>query len=137
MLLISSLKHFPFLKHLIFCADLFGHIEKNGLIGKLRLISKFKTSQPGKQTFTPHIIPTISRNTGNQAKKFLQLMEYNVRNISLHKSSTEWGRETSSRPIFFFFKKKKTFIRGKNKWSLHLSFIYFDSTRLEDIIKTN
>ena len=135
MLFISSLKHFPFLKYLIFCADLFGHIEKNGLIEKLRLISKFKTSQPGKQTITPHIIPSISRSKGNQAKKFRQLMEYNVRNISLHKSSRKWGRETSSRPIFVFL--KKTFIRGKNKWSLHLSFIYFDSTRLEHIIKTN
>ena len=30
-----------------FCLDFFCHIEKNGLIIKIRLISKFVTSQPG------------------------------------------------------------------------------------------
>ena len=41
-----------------------------GLIGKLRLISKFMTSQSGQQTITIHILPNISRSKGNQAMKF-------------------------------------------------------------------
>ena len=43
-----------------------------GLIKKLRLISKFMTSQPGKQTITIHILPNISRSTDNQTMKFGQ-----------------------------------------------------------------
>ena len=35
------------LKILTFSSWLFGHVEKNGLIKKMRLISKFMTSQPG------------------------------------------------------------------------------------------
>ena len=46
--------------------------------------------------------------------KFGQLIEYNKRNIFLQKSCRKWGRETSSRPLFVF---KKSFIRGKSKWS--------------------
>ena len=44
------------------------HIEKNqlivksGLIRKIRLISKFMTSQPGQQTIAAHILPNISRS---------------------------------------------------------------------------
>ena len=43
-------------------------------------------SQPWKQTIIVHILPNISRSKGNQAMKFGQLMEYNVRNIILQKS---------------------------------------------------
>ena len=35
------------------------------------------TSQPGSQTLTIHILPTISRGKGNQIIKFGQLIEYN------------------------------------------------------------
>ena len=43
-----------------------------------------------------------------------QLMEYGKRNIFLQKSCRKWGRETSSRPLFVFW---KSFVLGKSKWS--------------------
>ena len=51
----------------------------------LRLIQKLVTLQTG-QLITIHILPDISRSKGNQAMKFGQLIEYNVRNIFLQKS---------------------------------------------------
>ena len=56
---------------------------ENGLIRKLRLISKYMTSQPGEQTITINILPNILRNKGNQKMEFGQLIEYNVGNILL------------------------------------------------------
>ena len=47
------------------------------------------TSQPGKQTIAIHILPNISRRKGNQAMKFGQLIEYNMRNIFVEKSYTK------------------------------------------------
>ena len=44
------------------------------------------TPQPGKQTIAIRIMPNISRSKGNQAVKLGQLIEYNLRNISLLKS---------------------------------------------------
>ena len=44
------------------------------------------TSQPGKQTIATHILANISRSKGNQAIKYGQLIEYNIRNIFLEKS---------------------------------------------------
>ena len=80
----------------------FWSCRENGLIRKIRLISKFMTSQPGYQTSTIHILPNISRSKGKQSMKFGQVIEYNKRNISLQKSCRKWGRETSSRPLFVF-----------------------------------
>ena len=45
--------------------------------------------------------------------KFGQLIEYFKRNIFLENFCRKWGRETSSRPLFVFY---KSFILGKNKW---------------------
>ena len=67
---------------------------KNGLIRKVRLISKFMTSQPGQQTVGIHILPNISRTKDNQTMKFGQLIEYNMRNIFVEKSYIKWGGET-------------------------------------------
>ena len=47
------------------------------------------TSQPGTQTIPIHILPNISRSKDNQAMKFGQLIEYNMRNIFLEKSYTK------------------------------------------------
>ena len=77
MLFISRKKLISFSRYLSFCLD-FLAIYKNGLIRKTRLISKFMTSQPGKQTITIHILPSISRNKDNQTMKFGQLVEYNM-----------------------------------------------------------
>ena len=56
---------------------------ENGLIRKLRLISKFMTSQSEKQTFTIHIFLNISKSKDNQTMKFGKLIEYNVINTFL------------------------------------------------------
>ena len=61
----------------------------NGLIRKIRLPSKFMTSQPGLQTIAIHILPNISRSKGNQTMKLGQLLEYNKRNIFLKKLCRE------------------------------------------------
>ena len=86
------------LKIFKFLSLLFGHVEKR-LIRKIRLISKFTTSKPGKEKFAIQILPN-----GNQTTKFGRLIEYNLRNIFLEKSFTKCSAETISRP---FYKKKK------------------------------
>ena len=88
----------------------FGHIKKNGLLRKIRLISKFMTSQP---TITIHILSNISRNKGKQTLKFGQLIAYKI-NIFLRKSCRKWRKETGSWPLLVF---QKSFIWGKSKWS--------------------
>ena len=71
----------------------------NGLIRKIRLISKSMTSQPGKQTIVIHVLPNILRNKDNQAMKFGQLREYNTKSIFLEKPYTKCGGATSPRPF--------------------------------------
>ena len=56
-------------------------MKKNGMIRKIRLISKFMTSQPGWQTITMHVVPNIPRNKSSQTVEIGQLIEYNMRNI--------------------------------------------------------
>ena len=41
------------------------------------------TPQPGSQTIAIHILPNMSRSKDNQVLKFGQLIEYNMRNISV------------------------------------------------------
>ena len=57
--------------------------RKNGLIGNIRLISKFMTSQSGSQRIKTHILLNISRIKGNHTIKFGQLIEHPKRNIFL------------------------------------------------------
>ena len=57
------------------------------------------TPQPGWQTIAIHIFPNISRSKSNQAMKFGQLIEYNMRNISVEKSYTKCAGETIPRPL--------------------------------------
>ena len=54
-------------------------------------------SQPEKQIITTHILPNISRSKGNQAVKFGQLIEYNMRNIFPGKPYLKCGAETAER----------------------------------------
>ena len=42
-------------------------------------------SQPGLQAVAVHILPNISQSKGNQTIKFVQLIEYNKRNIFFQK----------------------------------------------------
>ena len=69
-----ALKIFKLLSGLI-------QINKNSLIRKIRLISKFVTSQPGQQMITIHALLNISRSKDNQTMKFGQVIEYTKRNI--------------------------------------------------------
>ena len=57
------------------------------------------TSQSGKQTFAIHILFYISRSKSNQAMKFGQLIEYNMRNIVIEKSCTKYDRESICKPF--------------------------------------
>ena len=50
-------------------------MKKNGMIRKIRLISKFMTSQPGWQTIKMHVVPNIPRNKSNQTVEIGQLIE--------------------------------------------------------------
>ena len=77
------------------------------MIRKIRLTSKFMTSQSGLQTITIHTLPNISQSQEDQTMKFGQLIEYDKRNIFLQKFCGKWGKETSSRPLFIFLKKLK------------------------------
>ena len=49
---------------------------------------------------TKHVCHNISRIKGNQAMKYGQLLDYNMRNIFLETSKTKCGGETSPRPFF-------------------------------------
>ena len=79
-------------------------MQENGLMKKLKLTLNFMASQTVKQIITLHILPNISRNKVNQAMKFVQFIEFNMRNIFLENSSTKCGEEASSRT---FYKKSK------------------------------
>ena len=57
------------------------------------------TSQPGSQTTAVHMLLNISRSKGNQVMKFGQLIEYNMRSISVEKSYTKCAGETIPRPL--------------------------------------
>ena len=62
------------------------------------------TSQAGKQTIATHILPNIWRSKGNEAMKFGQLIECNMRSNFLEKSYAKCGGETSPRLFFGKFK---------------------------------
>ena len=97
-----------FLKGLTFCPEFFGYLEK-------RLHKKAKSK---KINFKSHGITNLNTNNCNkhisgylksktsQAMKFGKLREYNVRNIFLQISRRKWGRETSSRHLLVFQKRK-------------------------------
>ena len=131
MLFISPQKLFPFSRYLSFCLD-FLVMYQNGLIKKIRLISKFMTSQPGQQTIAIHILTNISRSKGNQATKFGQLIEYNRRNIFLRKTMQKCSGETSSRP---FSEKSKLSIsldqQFKVSYSLLLLYDKFRAIKIQ------
>ena len=48
--------------------------KKNSFVTKIKLISKFIMSQPGKQTIAIDILPNMSRSKGNQTMKSDQLI---------------------------------------------------------------
>ena len=79
------------------------------------------TSQPGKQAIVIHVLPNIVRNKDNQAIKFGQLREYNMKNIFIEKPCTKYGGETSPRP---FSKKLKLSISLDQQFEFLFSSFY-------------
>ena len=71
---------------------------------KIRLISRFITSQPGKEILVIHIFPYISKSKDNQIVTFVQLIEYNMRMIFLEKSYPKCGAKLAHNP---FLKNQK------------------------------
>ena len=70
------------------------------MIKKLRLISKFLTSQNGQRIIATHTLPNNSRNKANQIMKFAPLIEVSARNIFVQKhTEKETGRLVSE--LFF------------------------------------
>ena len=91
------------IQYLHFCCD-FLVTKENGLLRKLWLNSKFMTSQTGQEIIAIPMLSNISRSKANQAMKFSQLIEYNMRNTLLEKSYTKCDGEANPRP---FYKKSK------------------------------
>ena len=97
-----NLKALFVLKIFKFLWRLFWSCRKSGLIRKIKLTSKFMTSQPGLQRIAIHKLPNISQSKDNQTMKIGQLVEYNKRNIWFLKLCRKWGKETSSRLLFIY-----------------------------------
>ena len=90
------------------------------------------TSQTGKQIIATHILVNISRSKGDQTIKFRQLLEYNMRTISLEKSYTECGGEAFPRP----FIKNHTHVKKVGRGT-HQNFLlaFIDELEKQIIIK--
>ena len=74
-----------------------------------------------------YIFTNISKSKGNQAMKFGQLIEYNMRNIFYEKSYTKCGRETIPKP---FSKKSKLSISlDQDSKVLYILFLFFAKLR--------
>ena len=87
------------------------------------------TSQPGKQRIAIHILVNISSSKGNKTIKFVQLIEYNMRNIFLQKSYTKCGGETISRP----FSKKSNLGICLHQWPKVLYSLFLMYVKLTTI----
>ena len=96
---------------------------KIGLIRKIKLISKFVTSQPGQETIAMH---NILRRKDNQAIKCGQLIEYQTQ-----KTSTKCGGDTIPRP----FPRKLKLSISLDQYSkvLYCLFLYYAKLRTIEI----
>ena len=105
-------------------------MEKDGLIRKIRLISKFATSQ---QTISIYILINISRRKCNQTIKLGQLIEHKMRyrNIFLEKSYTRCGGETIPRP--FSKKSKLNIFLDQFSTVLYCLFLLYTKLRTSEI----
>ena len=72
-------------------------MHENGMLRKIRLISKFMTSQPREQANAINVLPNTSKSKDNQTTKIGQLIEYNIGNIFLENAYTKCGGETIPR----------------------------------------
>ena len=86
------------LKMIRFLSGIFAHVKKQ-LNQKDQTDFKIMASQPWKQTTSIHILSNTSRSKDNQAMKFGHLIEFNMTNIFLKKSSIKYSGETIPRPF--------------------------------------
>ena len=84
------------LKIFMLLLRLFGHVEETAWLERY-----------GLQTIAIQMFPNISQSKGNKTLEFGQLIEYSKRNTFLQKLCGKWGRDTSSRPHFIFWKSLK------------------------------
>ena len=84
---------------------------------------KVNSSQSVQQTVTMHILPCISRSKVNQTMRFVQVIEYKMRNILLKKSFTKCVGEASPRP--FYEKMKIERISGSAVWNVINLFLFY------------
>ena len=124
MLFILPLKLFSFSRYFNFYLE-FLAMQQNGLIRKVRLIPNFMTSQTVQQTIGIHILTNISRSKGNEAMKFCQLIEYNMRNTFLEKSYKKVSGETIPRPF-----SKKSISPNQQSEVLQSLFLLYMKLRL-------
>ena len=96
-----TLKALFVLKIFKFLSLCFGHLDKR-FDQKVKVVSKFMTWKPGKQTVVIHILPDISKSKANETTKFGQLITYNMRHIFLAKSYTRYGGETIPRAYWTY-----------------------------------
>ena len=112
---------FWFSWYLNFCLE-FSVMSKNGLTGKIRLISNFMTSQPGWWTIAIHILTNISRSKSHRAMTFGQLMDRNMKNMLFLKNQTQNAIE-----ILFpdrFFKNQNWAYIWINILKFHTAYFY-------------
>ena len=84
------------------------------------------TSETGKQIITTHTVPNILGSKSNLENKFVQLIEYNIRNNFAEKSYTKCDGETSLR----HFKNSVSLDqKSKGLYSLFLSCAHFENYR--------
>ena len=114
-------------RHLNFCPD-FLFMQQNGLIRKLRFVSKLMTPQTVKKESTIHILPNTSRRKCNQTMELCQFIEYVMRNTFLKNSYLKSGGETSPRTVL---KKPKLGIfldqHSEHLYSLFLLYVQVES----------
>ena len=91
------------------------------------------TSEPGKQTIAIHILPNILRREANQAMKFGQLTEYNMRNIFLEKPYTKCAEE--SIPRTFSKKSKLSISLDQQSEFLFRGLVYLPVDEHQSILK--
>ena len=70
---------------------------------------------------TRRILLNISRRKGNRSMKFGQLIEYNMNNVFLQKSCTNYGGESNSRT--FLWKVKIEHISWSTIWNI-IKFVF-------------
>ena len=110
-------------------------MKKNGLIRRIRLLSKFMTSHLVNKQMQ-HVFRNISSKKGNQTTKFSQLIECNMGNIFLEISYTKCGGETISNSLSEWSKLSISLVHNFNSLKFYtIPFYRMSSWRLSQYIK--